>query len=593
MLIKARTTHNNFYDYSKVIYESANIKVDIICPVHGVFQQLLRKHIAGQKCAKCAFAKPHNSKDLNHFLKRAKTKHGDYYDYSHVEYTNCHNKVTIVCPNHGEFSQEAMSHMAGSGCPKCRKPQKSNKTITYEDFLNMARQRHGTKYEYVATTFTSMSKSMTVQCDIHGETSITPRHHLKGSGCKFCSIKAKSERKQYDLKDLLLHDEYEYIKIEGKHVIYKCPRHGIIKQLIQEHIRGAKCKACAYDDFSKCNRADIGLQHKQLTEIFNDRLKFDFTDYVNQDSLIEVECSEHGVFKKDVKHLLRGQGCAKCNVSSPHAKLLTELSKVTTIYVNDRIVLKPYEIDLYVPDRKIGVEVNGLYWHSYDHKESKAEQYRHYDKAELATMSGVRLYQFWEYEILNKFDTVLSMIKLSFGMATPYQARKCKIVDGCDLRDFFALNHLYGYRPAHINLALQHDNVICMAINFYHRGGGVYEIMRSASLNNSVIKGGFNKILAYFIRMYKPLRIYSYCDRRFSTGMSYHNAGFKLVKVTKPGYFYVKGNVMHNRQKFQKYKLAGLLNDFDPTLSESSNMFNNGYRRLWDAGHFLFERNCI
>ena len=53
------------------------------------------------------------------FIERARKMHGDKYGYSKVEYVNSSTKVCILCPEHGEFWQEALSHLRGHGCPKC------------------------------------------------------------------------------------------------------------------------------------------------------------------------------------------------------------------------------------------------------------------------------------------------------------------------------------------------------------------------------------------------------------------------------------------------------------------------------------------
>ena len=57
----------------------------------------------------------------NDFINKATTVHGNRYDYSKLVYTNSRSKVTIICKEHGEFSQNANSHILGIGCKKCGK----------------------------------------------------------------------------------------------------------------------------------------------------------------------------------------------------------------------------------------------------------------------------------------------------------------------------------------------------------------------------------------------------------------------------------------------------------------------------------------
>jgi hypothetical protein len=49
----ANIIHSNFYNYSKVAYETAHIKVVIICPKHGPFKQTPDTHLRGCGCSSC------------------------------------------------------------------------------------------------------------------------------------------------------------------------------------------------------------------------------------------------------------------------------------------------------------------------------------------------------------------------------------------------------------------------------------------------------------------------------------------------------------------------------------------------------------
>lgn len=113
---KARQIHGDRYDYSKVEYVNANIKVCIICPEHGEFWQTPRQHLKGQGCLSCSNIKCCNTEE---FIAKAKRVHVDKYDYSKVNYINNRTKVCIICPEHGEFWQRPDNHLQGQGCPVC------------------------------------------------------------------------------------------------------------------------------------------------------------------------------------------------------------------------------------------------------------------------------------------------------------------------------------------------------------------------------------------------------------------------------------------------------------------------------------------
>ena len=53
------------------------------------------------------------------WINKAKEIHGDKYNYSLVEYKNNSEKVTIVCTEHGNFTQAPVNHLSGQNCPGC------------------------------------------------------------------------------------------------------------------------------------------------------------------------------------------------------------------------------------------------------------------------------------------------------------------------------------------------------------------------------------------------------------------------------------------------------------------------------------------
>lgn len=116
---RAKVVHGDKYDYSKVVDANCRTKVEIICPEHGSFFQNANKHISsGTKCPACA-GRPIITTEV--FIQRAKSVHGDKYDYSKCVYKNDSTKMEIVCPSHGVFPQDHGHHVGKKqGCPKCK-----------------------------------------------------------------------------------------------------------------------------------------------------------------------------------------------------------------------------------------------------------------------------------------------------------------------------------------------------------------------------------------------------------------------------------------------------------------------------------------
>ena len=130
-IASARKVHGNKYDYSKVNYVNNKTNVCIICPEHGEFWQRPHDHLNGRGCRTCEIEKRTLTKE--EFINKAKELHGDKYDYSKVTYVGAHTKVCIKCREHGEFWQQANSHLQGVGCPKCNLSHLERSVMNYLD----------------------------------------------------------------------------------------------------------------------------------------------------------------------------------------------------------------------------------------------------------------------------------------------------------------------------------------------------------------------------------------------------------------------------------------------------------------------------
>jgi hypothetical protein len=116
-VVKAIKVHGNKYDYSETIYTDSKIHVDITCSEHGKFRQAPNNHLKGRGCPKCAGIGLTKSE----WVERFKKVHGNFYDYSELNFIGVRNKVEIVCREHGSFWQLPLSHRRGEGCLECFK----------------------------------------------------------------------------------------------------------------------------------------------------------------------------------------------------------------------------------------------------------------------------------------------------------------------------------------------------------------------------------------------------------------------------------------------------------------------------------------
>jgi hypothetical protein len=172
--------HGDYYDYRNVIYFGDNKKVCIICPIHGEFMQTPSNHKRGQKCPKCSNRNPITLKEV---INEFNNVHNKKYDYSKIINVNkSSDKVNIICPTHGEFTQTINNHKRGQGCKKCAGLNKpSNETL-----INNFKLIHGNKYDYSKVKYESAHKKIKIVCPMHGDFMQTPNNHKNGNGCPIC-----------------------------------------------------------------------------------------------------------------------------------------------------------------------------------------------------------------------------------------------------------------------------------------------------------------------------------------------------------------------------------------------------------------------
>lgn len=265
------------------------------------------------------------------------------------------------------------------------------------------------------------------------------------------------------------------------------------------------------------------------------------------------------------------------------------------IIQHDRSVLGHLELDLYVPDLKLAMEVNGIYWHS---DKFKDRDY-HVDKFNACNKKGVRLIQVWDYELddLRKVDILKSILRCAAGTSDSIGARETELIriNGASPRvdTFLDANHWEGHAPMAdqcVTYALcSHNNIVQMMV-LEPRGKDVWEVPRSCSKLGVSVTGGTSRLINAFQSYAGHGKLISHSDNRLFSGHSYRAAGFAATGC-EVGYDWWHVNT----DEFVCQRAAGhdprqlLGESFDPNLSEIANMHNAGWLRLWDAGRTRWE----
>lgn len=284
--------------------------------------------------------------------------------------------------------------------------------------------------------------------------------------------------------------------------------------------------------------------------------------------------------------------CKKAGVSLPHQLLLESLRDLGISYVvNDRRELAPKELDIFFPEHRVAVEINGVFFHH----EGAIERGYHAQKTQAARERGIRLLHFWDFEILTKREQVLDIIKSSLGLCTRIPARRCTAVeiDKHEAQQFCDAHHLNGSANCSYAVGIYFGNELLGVTLLGRARFGTHrqavEIIRMCFKSGMQVIGGVSKMIKK-IQQLDPRDIISYQDGRLGFGAAYERAGFKLEKHLGPNYIYVKGTRVLSRQQAMKHKLPKILGSaFDETRTEKQNMSAAGWLICYDAGHLLWK----
>ena len=232
---------------------------------------------------------------------------------------------------------------------------------------------------------------------------------------------------------------------------------------------------------------------------------------------------------------------------------------------NDKQVLSPYEIDIYIPSKNIGIEFNGDFWHSSICKEKNY----HFNKSKLAEKRGIRLIHIYEYEWVDVIQRkkIELMLNIALGRNnTKIYARQCEVrkITNAEATLLNEQIHLQGHRNAQVTYGLFYKNELVQLMSFsktkYNRNltdNNSWEIIRGCPSSNNIVVGGVSKLFKHFVKEYHPTKVFSYCDFNKFNGKSYEALGMKFIGYTGPDMKWLLQNGMvvnRSPSKHAEYK---------------------------------------
>ena len=352
-----------------------------------------------------------------------------------------------------------------------------------------------------------------------------------------------------------------------------------------------------YDKIIKTNLEKYGTNSPNQSDEF--RLgKFILTNHPNYIkyisggiSLFKCDCDENHNFK--IKSYLftsryknKTSLCTICNPIDDKKSIKEKdlLRYIKSIYNGE--IISGYkdklEIDIYIPEYNIGIEFNGLYWHSELYKEKNY----HIDKTNYFKEKGIRIIHIWEDDWDNKCNIIKSQI-LNFLNNTQNRiyARKTivKEVNNKLSKEFLSKNHLQGNVNSSIKLGLYYNEELVSLMTFDHFEGrkkmkkDEWNLNRFCNKLNNVVIGGSSKLLKYFINNYNVKKVISYADNDWSDGNLYKVLGFNKLYESGVDYKYIVDNVRKHKSNYRKSKT---------NISESK----LDLLKIYDCGKIKFEK---
>jgi hypothetical protein len=245
------------------------------------------------------------------------------------------------------------------------------------------------------------------------------------------------------------------------------------------------------------------------------------------------------------------------------------------ILTNDRKIISPKELDIYLPELKLAIEYNGTYWHGYrvDTIQNFANFKKNIEMKRLECQKlGIRLITIDECDWLNKSEVIKRFILDQILPRQKIYARNCiiKRIDINTARDFCEYYHVNGYRNGSEKFGLYYKNEL-LIVAVFAKYKNDYECIRLCYKTGFDVIGGWAKIQKHFGK-----RFLHYINLKYFSGENKTGVGYRLVR---------KPIILHRNALQKKTGLYKYCSNIDLTLSDFQNCLRNGFIAILDCGN--------
>ena len=606
--IKKVSERNLPYSFDKFEYKGNAIKGVVACPRHGEFLATPNSIFNGCGCPPCGLERRGKVRQtrFDEFVKKAHKAHDGKYTYTNSNWGGIRSRVEVHCPEHQRtFTQMAYAHAEGQvGCPVCKSEKMSASRATpQEDFIKKCQEAHGDTYDYSKIIYKKSMSKIIVICKTHGEFYPQAGNFINNkSGCPVCARERVGALSRHSFESYLA----RFREVHGDRFIYhgvnhsgttttaliECAVHGRFEQSVQDHLRGVGCIKCSFKVW------DQETFLASAKEVHGDTYDYSKSVYKKALEKVTITCKVHGDFLQTPScHISAKQGCRQCSDIGPslgQREVFNFLSEFTEARMDYRFDGRK-ELDIYLPELNLGIEFNGLIWHS-----TKFSKSLHHmaEKLKLAEAKGIRVIHLYQDEWESSRPTVEKMLRQAVGVSPRVFARKtsCRGISSEEANTFLESNHLRGKVSGSFDsygLFDEHGSLLAVMVfsRVTSNRGTVSEEhtkeLRRYSASCAVV-GGPSKLLNHYLKDNPKVKeVVTYSENRAFTGNVYRKLGFNHVADVNPDYWYVSpaSRKRHSKSKFRRSNLPTILGEkFNPALSEVENCVRSGWYRLFDCG---------
>lgn len=260
---------------------------------------------------------------------------------------------------------------------------------------------------------------------------------------------------------------------------------------------------------------------------------------------------------------------------------------------NVKGIIGRQKIDIYIPEKSLGVEISSLKWHN---EEAGRDSNYQELKTDMSDKYGVFLIHIFEDEWRENKEIVKSIIRSHAGIIDKkYDARKCDVrqLSVKDRKEFFNENHMDGDAISTISWGLYYKDELVSALSLrrpFHKSAhkNSIEVGRFCSLNGTSVRGALGKLMKQAKKYAKEEeyeKILTYVDRRFGDGHGYEKIGFKYVKTTSPRFWWTDFENRFNRFKYRADRSKG--------MTEAQVADGAGVVRVWGCGNKVYVMDVV